>query len=414
MAVFPVRGDVIRIILDSGVLTPEEHAKLDSKELTLEMCQKLVDECASPTQFRLHDPTWVTYYRVNERLAERFSFKNRIFLAGDAAHVHSPVGGQGMNTGLQDSYNLTWKLGLVLDGLAPESILETYDVERKPVAADIINLSSRGLDFGLAQDYWKKILRRVALTIAPYILPFINSVTPPIISMVKDPFIRYHENALNKRHKSQPVPDETYTVGHRARDGELHVVKKGALAEAATEGSTKLRLHELTVGPGIFHVLVFAADMLQQTKVTTVKGIATTSSADVAEIAHKYLQAWRTKWAYKSLSKFSATEAAPLAGSDKVFMVHVIAADLAVSKSGRVVSEEGNAGIDALTDNLAGDGKLYLDQQGVVHEKYGVAKQGAGALVVVRPDGYLGYRVKGAGNAAWEDVDDYFRSILTA
>ncbi|KAF9008497.1 hypothetical protein BGZ52_008057, partial [Haplosporangium bisporale] len=75
---------------------------------------------------------------------------------------------------------------------------------------------------------------------------------------------------------------------------------------------------------------------------------------------------------------------------------------------------EGNAGIDALTDNLAGDGKLYLDQQGVVHEKYGVAKQGAGALVVVRPDGYLGYRVKGAGNAAWEDVDDYFRSILTA
>ncbi|KAI9241759.1 MAG: FAD-binding monooxygenase [Podila humilis] len=187
MAVFPVRGDVIRIILDSGVLTPEEHAKLDSKELTLEMCQKLVDECASPTQFRLHDPTWVTYYRVNERLAERFSFKNRIFLAGDAAHVHSPVGGQGMNTGLQDSYNLTWKLGLVLDGLAPESILETYDVERKPVAADIINLSSRGLDFGLAQDYWKKILRRVALTIAPYILPFINSVTPPIISMVKDP-----------------------------------------------------------------------------------------------------------------------------------------------------------------------------------------------------------------------------------
>ncbi|KFH69867.1 hypothetical protein MVEG_04671 [Podila verticillata NRRL 6337] len=411
MAVFPVRGDVIRIILDSGVLTPEEHAKLDSKELTLEMCQKLVDECASPTQFRLHDPTWVTYYRVNERLAERFSFKNRIFLAGDAAHVHSPVGGQGMNTGLQDSYNLTWKLGLVLDGLAPESILETYDVERKPVAADIINLSSRGLDFGLAQDYWKKILRRVALTIAPYILPFINSVTPPIISMLS---IRYHENALNKRHKSQPVPDETYTVGHRARDGELHVVKKGALAEAATEGSTKLRLHELTVGPGIFHVLVFAADMLQQTKVTTVKGIATTSSADVAEIAHKYLQAWRTKWAYKSLSKFSATEAAPLAGSDKVFMVHVIAADLAVSKSGRVVSEEGNAGIDALTDNLAGDGKLYLDQQGVVHEKYGVAKQGAGALVVVRPDGYLGYRVKGAGNAAWEDVDDYFRSILTA
>ncbi|KAF9272083.1 hypothetical protein BGZ74_005426 [Mortierella antarctica] len=54
-----------------------------------------------------------------------------IFLAGDAAHVHSPAGGQGMNTGLQDSYNSAWKLGLVLDGVAPESILETYGVERK-------------------------------------------------------------------------------------------------------------------------------------------------------------------------------------------------------------------------------------------------------------------------------------------
>lgn len=95
MVVFPVRDDVVRILLDGGVLTPEEHAKLDSRELTLEMCQKLVDECAAPTQFRLHDPTWLTYYRVNERLAERFAFKNRIFLAGDAAHVHSPVGGQG-------------------------------------------------------------------------------------------------------------------------------------------------------------------------------------------------------------------------------------------------------------------------------------------------------------------------------
>jgi 2-polyprenyl-6-methoxyphenol hydroxylase-like FAD-dependent oxidoreductase len=95
MAVFPVHDDVVRIILDNGVLTPEEHAKLDSKKLTLEMCQKLVDECAAPTKFQLRDPTWLTYYRVNERLAEQFAFKNRIFLAGDAAHVHSPAGGQG-------------------------------------------------------------------------------------------------------------------------------------------------------------------------------------------------------------------------------------------------------------------------------------------------------------------------------
>ncbi|KAG0028141.1 hypothetical protein BGZ81_004990 [Podila clonocystis] len=413
MAVFPVHGDVVRIILDNGVLTPEEHAKLDSKELTLEMCQKIVDECAAPTKFELRDPTWLTYYRVNERLAEQFAFKNRIFLAGDAAHVHSPAGGQGMNTGLQDSYNLAWKLGLVLDGLAPESILETYEVERRPVAADIISLSSRGLEIGLAQDFWKRLMRRMAITIAPFVLPLINQYTPPIISMLS---IRYHENALNKRHKSQPAPDDTYTVGRRARDGDLIMVKKGALTEV-TEDSTKLRLHELTVGPGIFHILVFASDMLQQTKVSTVKGIDTTSSKDLAENVHKHLQDWRSKWAYKSLSTFSGTESAPMAGGDKVFMIHVIASDLTVPKNVSPVAgaaEGSNVGLDALTDSQAGDGKLYLDQEGSVHQKYGVAKHGAGAIIVVRPDGHLGYRVKGTGNAAWEDVDGYFRSILSA
>ncbi|KAF9310332.1 hypothetical protein BG006_004837, partial [Podila minutissima] len=109
-----------------------------------------------------------------------------------------------------------------------------------PVAADIISLSSRGLELGLAQDFWKKLLRRMAITIGPFVLPLLNQYTPPIISMLS---IRYHENALNKCHKSQPAPYETYTVGHRARDGDLHV----------------------------------------QTKVLTMKGIDTTNSKDLAD-----------------------------------------------------------------------------------------------------------------------------------
>ncbi|KAF9315566.1 hypothetical protein BG006_003726 [Podila minutissima] len=74
-------------------------------------------------------------------------------------------------------------------------------------------------------------------------------------------------------------------------------------------------------------------------------------------------------------------------------------------------AEGGNVGI---ADSQAGDGKLFLDQQGAVHQKYGVAKHVAGTLIVVWPDGNLGYRVKGAGNAAWGDVDGYFRLILSA
>ncbi|WP_141953587.1 FAD-dependent monooxygenase [Actinoallomurus bryophytorum] len=84
---------------------------------------------------RLRDVGWMSLYRVNIRMAERFR-DGRVFLAGDAAHVHSPAGGQGLNTGVQDAYNLGWKL-------AAERALDTYEEERLPVAAGVLGLSTR-------------------------------------------------------------------------------------------------------------------------------------------------------------------------------------------------------------------------------------------------------------------------------
>ncbi len=76
------------------------------------------------------EPAWLATFRVNVRQAEHHAV-GRVFLAGDAAHIHSPVGGQGMNTGIQDAVNLSWKLGLVLAGRAPERLLDTYEAERR-------------------------------------------------------------------------------------------------------------------------------------------------------------------------------------------------------------------------------------------------------------------------------------------
>jgi 2-polyprenyl-6-methoxyphenol hydroxylase-like FAD-dependent oxidoreductase len=82
---------------------------------------------------------WSSTYRPSVRMVDRYRV-NRIFLAGDAAHVHPPAGGQGLNTGIQDAYNLGWKLASVLRG-APESLLDTYEAERLPVAAAVLGLS---------------------------------------------------------------------------------------------------------------------------------------------------------------------------------------------------------------------------------------------------------------------------------
>lgn len=97
IATFPLEEGRIRIMVDNGVLSPEGHAAQKSEDLTMEVVQELVNQIVGPSvRMKLLDCHWLTYYRVNERLAERYSHENRIFLAGDAAHVHSPAGGQGM------------------------------------------------------------------------------------------------------------------------------------------------------------------------------------------------------------------------------------------------------------------------------------------------------------------------------
>ncbi|MDC0708022.1 FAD-dependent oxidoreductase [Stigmatella sp. ncwal1] len=110
-------------------------------ELSLESLQKRFDTGSGRSDIRLHGLSWLSLYRVNIRLVDRYRTGN-VFLAGDAAHVHSPAGGQGLNTGVQDAYNLGWKLGQVLAG-APEALLDTYEEERRPIAANVLGISTK-------------------------------------------------------------------------------------------------------------------------------------------------------------------------------------------------------------------------------------------------------------------------------
>lgn len=86
----------------------------------------------------LYDPVWVALFRVNHRAAPQFR-QGRVFIAGDAAHEHVPIGGQGMNTSIQDAFNLAWKLAHVIQGRAPQSLLDTYQTERHPIAEQLLS-----------------------------------------------------------------------------------------------------------------------------------------------------------------------------------------------------------------------------------------------------------------------------------
>ncbi len=93
---------------------------------------------------RVHAVAWASAYNMNARLADRYGV-GRVYLAGDAAHIHPPTGGQGLNTSVQDAYNLGWKLAAALHG-APDGVLASYEIERRPVAAEVLGLSTRLLD----------------------------------------------------------------------------------------------------------------------------------------------------------------------------------------------------------------------------------------------------------------------------
>lgn len=115
---------------------------------------------------RLTNPDWLTHFRTHHRMVDRYRV-GRVFVAGDAAHIHSPAGGQGMNTGIQDATNLAWKLASVLRNGAPDSLLTTYETERLPVAQDVLRFTDRVFNIAAGQTGWQAKLRDV---LAPVIV----------------------------------------------------------------------------------------------------------------------------------------------------------------------------------------------------------------------------------------------------
>lgn len=133
---------------------PGYAAKLSS-ELTLERFQAILDDIA-PAGTTVSEPKWMVGFRIHCRLAERLRV-GRVFLAGDAGHIHSPAGGQGMNMGMQDAYNLAWKLALYHRGEGSEALLSSYEDERHEVAAETLawtDTATRGglFNFGIQNN----------------------------------------------------------------------------------------------------------------------------------------------------------------------------------------------------------------------------------------------------------------------
>jgi 2-polyprenyl-6-methoxyphenol hydroxylase-like FAD-dependent oxidoreductase len=138
LVLLPITPGRYRLIADVTQTEAGEHPS----EPTLEEVQALIDS-RGPHGAKASAPVWLSTFRINERIVNGYR-DGRVFLAGDAAHVHSPAGGQGMNTGMQDTVNLAWKLALVCRGLGnPEPLLGSYSAERHEVGRQVVGASGR-------------------------------------------------------------------------------------------------------------------------------------------------------------------------------------------------------------------------------------------------------------------------------
>ena len=202
-AFFPMPGtDRYRIV---GVF-PDDSDKKEGEVLYEEIEQQIRED--SQLELDIYKVNWFSTYKVHSRGVNKFS-EGRCFLAGDSAHIHSPAGAQGMNTGIQDGYNLAWKLALVLRGDAGEKLLATYNEERVVNAKRLLETTDRMFDL-LVNPAW--LLSFIRTNIFPHVANFalglesVNQFIFPLISQI----------GINYRHRS--LSSDIGDFGPRAGD----------------------------------------------------------------------------------------------------------------------------------------------------------------------------------------------------
>lgn len=332
LSIFLSSGDIVALFPMPGerrfrVVIERHQGPPVTGEPSLDDFQRALDE-HSPVAARLSDPVWLSHFRISERQVEHYR-RGRAFLAGDASHIHSPVGGQGMNTGIQDAVNLAWKLALVQRGRAEEKLLESYDEERRPVGRRLLQATGALSQAILLRHPVADKLRDWTASL----LTSLDVVQDKIRSSLSELGIHYRSSAIVAEHRPSDLRSALaswWETGPRAGD------RAPDAAGLRTADGKELRLFDLLSSTG--HVLLlFAAQ-------TGDEAAARARQQRLTQINQRY---------QGILQRYT------------------------------ILPPEGKA-IAATHDS-----STIVDASGDLHRIYGVRDE---MLFVVRPDGYIAYR----------------------
>jgi 2-polyprenyl-6-methoxyphenol hydroxylase-like FAD-dependent oxidoreductase len=217
MALFPMGGDRFRVVASHPLSTPSQATIPSLAEL-----QTIYNQRSHiPAQFS--DLAWSSWFQVNSRMVEHLKV-GRVFLAGDAAHIHSPAGAQGMNSGIQDMMNLGWKLAMVLMGVASETLLDTYEQDRIPVTRSILKGTEALTDLIDTENHVvRSIFNHVACWLAES-----HVVQEKSTSRISQIALGYRDSPLSENH----MAPGSLRAGDRIPDLKLAVTDDTGAVEA--------------------------------------------------------------------------------------------------------------------------------------------------------------------------------------
>lgn len=318
IAFFPLNAHRFRMLADLGTATAQNSLT----EVTLAQAQGLADR-RGPGGLTLSNPYWLSCFRINERKVSKY-FDGRVLLAGDAAHIHSPAGGQGMNTGMQDAFNLAWKLALIQRAQGKsEPLLQSYTIERSAVGDQVLKSAERFTMLATLRSPAARWLRN-------HIIPILGSF-PVVQDRIRN---EWFELSINYRHSPLTADHGPRVTGGLSAGDRLCDAPLTSATDSSSSRlfpATNTRRHVLLLLPG-------SDDQA--------------SAAQLIEIA-------------KVVEEVFPELLSPL---------------LIVGKEDDSITASQNI-------------PVWIDSEGTLHERL---HANTSTLIVVRPDGYLGFRCQPA------------------
>lgn len=327
-----------RIVIEVPWEMQDKSASTDanSEEPTFDELKKMIELLHPIPDLKLHKANWISRFRIHRRIIEHFRYGS-VFFAGDAAHLHSPAGGQGLNSGIQDAYNLAWKLALVSRGVAQPELLDTYHAERYPLLKQQVETTDAAFKMMLLRNPVSRKIRNRLVSLLLDLEPIQHPMEKRLAMLT----INYRNSPIIDEHRELPLlsgrPIKEIAGFRQWRDfGEApHAGDRAPDVTFNSKGVQK-RLFEILQGTS-HKLLIFAGNYSDP------------NFEQIFKLKHNLVE-----------QKY---------GDLIETLLITMRSELSFETDGKVL--------------------LLHDDEGEMHRRYGAHSH---CLYLIRPDGYIGYR----------------------